>query len=242
MMPRPPVVSEGDKIAFRATRASEFRIVATFVEALNEGTLFDRPAHVFHEAAKARQLFQVMNLTTDNMIGTAIVQEAPPDARGHRPSAEVGGMMVHPAARGFGIASLLLRVVMVHELRSRRHDPGEAFIAHVIDGNDAPVHALLGAGFEVTGAVIVRPGEVDAEVGHMIPEGAEGVPMHGYRLDPKAFDSLIHGLWRFVHDEQRLIGDDVHGRAEVDFSDLLDPAWLCARVTHLRAQGRLPQD
>jgi GNAT superfamily N-acetyltransferase len=242
MMPRPPVIKDGDKIAFRFTRSSEFRIVATFVEALNEGTLFDRPPHVFHDAAKAKQLFQVINLSTDNLIGTAIVQEAPPDPSGRRASAEVGGMMVHPAARGFGIASLLLQVVMVHELRARRHDPGEAFIAHVIDGNEGPVHALLGAGFESTGPVIVRPGEVDADVAHMIPKGALGVPMHGYRLDPTAFDRLIHDLWRFVHDQERLVGDDVHGRAEVDFSELLDPAWLYARVSHLQALGRLPRD
>ena len=41
MLHRPPVVSDGDKIAFRVTRPSEARIAYTFIEALNEGTLFD---------------------------------------------------------------------------------------------------------------------------------------------------------------------------------------------------------
>ena len=81
------MVSDGDKIAFRVTRPSEALIAYTFIEALNEGTLFDRPARVFHEAAKARQLFHVVNRSTDNLIGTAIVQEAAADAKGHRASA-----------------------------------------------------------------------------------------------------------------------------------------------------------
>jgi len=149
-------------------------------------------------------------------------------------------MMVHPGARHFGIATLLLQVVMVHELRHRRHDRGEAFIAHVIDGNEAPVHALRSAGFACTGPVVVHPGEVDADVSHMIPAGASGVPMHSYRLEPETFDHLIHGLWRFVHEERCVVGDDVHGRAEVDFSELVAPEWLEREVAHLRAQGRLP--
>lgn len=240
MMHRPPVVRDGDRIVFRVTRPSEARIAATFVDALNEGTLFDRPMRVFQDAAKARQLFHVINSTTDTLIGTAIVQEAPPDAAGHRASAEVGGMMVHPGARHFGIATLLLQVVMVHELRHRRHDRGEAFIAHVIDGNEAPVHALRSAGFACAGPVVVHPGEVDADVSHMIPAGAAGVPMHGYRLEPEAFDHLIRGLWQFVHDERCLVGDEVHGHAEVDFSALVDPDWLEREVAQLRARGRLP--
>jgi len=240
MMHRPPVVRDGDRVSFRVTRPSEYRIAAAFIDALNEGTLFDRPARVYQEAAQARQLFHVLNLATDNIIGTAIVQEAPADERGHRASAEVGGLMVHPAARGFGLATLLLQVVMVHELRHRRHDRGEAFIAHVIDGNPGPVHALHTAGFEDTGPMIVHPGEVDADVSHMIPKGAAGVPMHGYHLDSKVFDHLIHGLWHFVHVDRGLIGDDAHGRAEVDFSDVLDAAWLDKEVAHLRSQDRLP--
>jgi GNAT superfamily N-acetyltransferase len=240
MLHRPPVVSDGNKIAFRVTRPSEARIASTFIEALNEGTLFGRPTRVFHEAAKARQLFHVVNRSTDNVIGTAIVQEAAADGKGHRASAEVGGMMVHPAARGFGIATLLLQVVMVHELRARRHDPGEAFIAHVVDGNQGPIYSLLSAGFEDAGPVIVRADDIDAAIAHMIPEGASGVPMHCYRFDPKSLDHLMHVLWRFVHEDRRLLGNDAHGHAEVDFSDMLEPAWLDAHIDDLRARGRLP--
>lgn len=241
MLHRPPVISDGDKIAFRVTRPSEARIVYTFIEALNEGTLADRPVRVFQEAARARQLFHVVNRRTDNLIGTAIVQEAAPDAKGRPSSAEVGGLMVHPAARGFGIATLLLQVVMVHELRARRHDPGETFIAHVVDGNQGPIHSLLSAGFEDAGPVVVHAGDIpDAAIAHMIAPGASGVPMHCYRFDPKSLDHLLHALWRFVHEDRRLLGDDIRGHAEVDFSDILDPAWIDAHIDDLRARGRLP--
>jgi hypothetical protein len=46
MIHRPPVVRDQDIIEIRLTPESEYRIPFTFIEALNEGTLFDRPAHV----------------------------------------------------------------------------------------------------------------------------------------------------------------------------------------------------
>ncbi len=49
---------------------------------------------------------------------------------------------------------------------------------------------------------------------------------------------LMHVLWRFVHEDRRLLGDDAHGHAEVDFSDMLDPAWIDAHIDDLRARGR----
>ena len=55
------------------------RIPFTFIEALNEGTLFDRPAHAFLDAARERRLFHVLNRTTDNIIGTGIIQSASGD-------------------------------------------------------------------------------------------------------------------------------------------------------------------
>ena len=177
----------------------------------------------------------MVNRSTDNLIGTAIVQEAAADAKGHRASAEVGGMMVHPAARGFGIATLLLQVVMVHELRARRHDPSEAFVAHVVDGNQGPIHSLLSAGFEDGARSSFAPTTSMPAIANTIPEGASGVPMHCYRFDPKSLDHLMHVLWRFVHEDRRLLGNDAHGHAEVDFSDMLDPAGIDADIDDLRA-------
>ena len=71
---RPSVVRDQDKVEVRLTEEAEYRIPFTFIEALNEGTLFDRPAHAFLEAARERRLFHVLNRTTDNIIGTGIIQ------------------------------------------------------------------------------------------------------------------------------------------------------------------------
>ena len=95
MIHRPPVVRDQDIIEIRLTPESEYRIPFTFIEALNEGTLFDRPAHVFREAARERRLFDVLNKTTDNLIGTGVIQLAFGDSK-RRKQAEIGGLMFHP--------------------------------------------------------------------------------------------------------------------------------------------------
>ena len=43
---RPSLFNDADILTFRQTPASDYRIPYTFVEALNEGTLFDRSARV----------------------------------------------------------------------------------------------------------------------------------------------------------------------------------------------------
>ena len=73
-MARPPVIRDQDRIDVRLTEEAEYRIPFTFIEALNQGTLFDRPAHAFLDAARERRLFHVLNRTTDNIIGTGIIQ------------------------------------------------------------------------------------------------------------------------------------------------------------------------
>jgi predicted GNAT family acetyltransferase len=79
-------------------------------------------------------LFHVVNRTTENILGTGVVQLA--SGRHKSPTqAEVGGLMVHPAARGFGIASLLVKVMMVYAVKeSGRDAPDEQYLAHVVDG------------------------------------------------------------------------------------------------------------
>jgi hypothetical protein len=55
---RPAVIRDQDRIDVRLTGEAEYRIPFTFIEALNEGTLFDRPAQAFLEAARERRLFR----------------------------------------------------------------------------------------------------------------------------------------------------------------------------------------
>jgi hypothetical protein len=121
MVHRPAMIKDQDRVEIRLTREAEYRLPFTFIEALNEGTLFDRPAHVFRDAARQHRLFHVVNRTTENILGTGVVQLT---SGGHKSctEAEVGGLMVHPAARGFGIASLLMKVMMVYAVKESGRD------------------------------------------------------------------------------------------------------------------------
>ena len=53
MVHRPAMIRDQDKVEIRLTREAEYRLPFTFIEALNEGTLFDRPAHVFRRCGPA---------------------------------------------------------------------------------------------------------------------------------------------------------------------------------------------
>ena len=163
----------------RLTGEAEYLIPFTFIEALNEGTLFDRPAHAFLEAARERRLFHVLNRTTDNIIGTGIIQSASGDESSTK-RAEVGGLMFHPAARGFGLCSLLVKIMMVYAIKeSGRDSPDEEYLAHVVDGNGLPLHSLLEAGFRPIGPVDVHRGDIDAVIDYMIKPGESVVHMQG---------------------------------------------------------------
>jgi hypothetical protein len=76
MMHRPAMIRDQDRVEIRLTREAEHRLPFIFIEALNEGTLFDRPAHVFRDAARQHRLFHVVNRNTENILGTGVVQRA----------------------------------------------------------------------------------------------------------------------------------------------------------------------
>ena len=228
MSVRPPVIRDQDKIDVRLTGEAEYLIPFTFIEALNEGTLFDRPAHAFLDAARERRLFHVLNRMTDNIIGTGIIQGSG-DERSTK-QAEVGGLMFHPAARGFGLCSLLVKIMMVYAVKeSGRDSPDEKYLAHVIDGNGAPLHALLEAGFRPIGPVDVRRGDIDAVIDYMIKGGECVVHMHGFVFDREAIQKLVLSLSKFVNEDHGVITrSDSAGdiRMTVDFSDVIPPTDL----------------
>ena len=62
-----------------------------------------------------RRLFHVLNRTTETIIGTGVIRiDVRPEAGG---AASGGGRpMFHPAARGFGLASLLVKIMMVYAI------------------------------------------------------------------------------------------------------------------------------
>jgi hypothetical protein len=126
------MIRDQDRVEIRLTREAEYRLPFTFIEALNDGTLFDRPAHLFCDAARKHRLFHVVNRTTDNILGTGVLQLASGGGKSTA-QAEVGSLMVHPAARGFGIASLLVKVMMVYAVKeSGRDAPDEQYLAHSV--------------------------------------------------------------------------------------------------------------
>jgi GNAT superfamily N-acetyltransferase len=236
MVHRPAMIKDQDRVEIRLTREAEYLLPFTFIEALNEGTLFDRPAHVFRDAARQHRLFHVVNRTTENILGTGVVQLT--GGRKSPAEAEVGGLMVHPAARGFGIASLLVKVMMVYAVKeSGRDAPDEQYLAHVVDGNGGTIHALLEAGFRPAGHVDIHRGDIDAVIDHMLKDGESAVRLQAFVFDREAMGKLVLSLWQFARQDCGLVtrsdeGGDV--RVTVDFSHVIPPAHLDAQVELLK--------
>ena len=138
--------------------------------------------------------------------------------------------MFHPAARGFGLASLLVKIMMVYAIKeSGRDSPDEEYLAHVIDGNGAPLHSLLEAGFRPIGPVDLHRGDIDAVIDHMIKGGESVVHMEGFVFDREAIGKLVLSLWKFVNEDHGVITrSDPAGdiRMTVDFSQVILPTDL----------------
>ena len=135
--------------------------------------------------------------------------------------------MVHPAARGIGIVGLMIKLRLVHRYAVlRTTDTEEDYIAHVVDGNRGPIHALVAAGFEDLGPMKLHPGEFDGHIEHMIAPGGDYVPMHAYRFNRDAIDNLIYDLWIFWHGGRELSLADRDLHVKVNFSGMVDPAFL----------------
>jgi hypothetical protein len=133
--------------------------------------------------------------------------------------------MFHPAARGFGLCSLLVKIMMLYAIKeSGRDSPGEEYLAHVIDGNGAPLHSLLEAGFRPIGPVDVHRGDIDAVIDHMIKGGESVVHMHGFVFDREAIGKLVSYLSKFVNEDHGVItrsGPTGDIRMTVDFSHVI---------------------
>src|SRR5215216_5241510 len=169
---RPSLFNDSDMLTFRQTPASEYRIPYTFVESLNEGTLFDRSARTFEEAARTQRLYDVVVGEDQRIIGAGMLQDTLKEADGQQRQEELGALMVHPAARGIGIVGLMIKLILVHRYAVlRTSDTEEDYIAHVVDGNRGPIHALLAAGFEDLGPMKLHPGELDGHIEHMMAPG-----------------------------------------------------------------------
>ena len=110
----PSLFIDSDVLTFRQTPASEYRVPYTFVESLNEGTLFDRSARTFEEAARTQRLYDVVVGEDQRIIGAGMLQDTFKEADGIHREEELGALMVHPAARGIGIVGLMIKLMLVH--------------------------------------------------------------------------------------------------------------------------------
>src|SRR3954453_12622375 len=216
---RPPLFSDSDMLTFRQTPASEYRIAYTFVESLNEGTLFDRSARTFEEAARTQRLYDIVVGEDQRIIGAGMLQDTLKEADGQQRQEGLGALMVHPAARGIGIVGLMIKLILVHRYAVLHTE--ESYIAHVVDGNRGPIHALLAAGFEDLGPMKLHPGEFDGHIEHMMAPGENYVPMHAYRFNRNTIENLINDLWTFWHGGRELRRTDRNLRVKVDFSGMV---------------------
>jgi hypothetical protein len=127
---------------------------------------------------------------------------------------------------------------MVHRpAMSGRDAPDEQYLAHVVDGNGGPIHALLDAGFTPAGHVEVHRGDIDAVIDHMLKDGESQVRLQAFVFDRQAVGKLVLSLWTFVREERGVITrSDGAGdiRVTVDFSHVIPPAHLDAQVERLK--------
>ncbi|MBK1633492.1 hypothetical protein CKO31_22635 [Thiohalocapsa halophila] len=227
--PIPAPFQAGNRIIFRLTAPDAYRIPFTFVEALNQGNLADRSGRVFAAAAQEGQLYEVIASDDDpldeRIIGAGLFQETFRSKDGTHHQEELGALMVHPGARGYGIMTLLVKLMMVHRFMvvlPARGEPGsEDNLAHVLDGNPGPIHGLTAAGFVPDGEVHVHAGELDATLSHMMQPGEDFVRAHAYRFDPTALDALCTELSTFQREGRRLGNTRTAMTLPVDFSSLL---------------------
>ena len=103
---RPSLFHDSDLLTFRRTPASEYRIPYTFVESLNEGTLFDRPARTFEEAARTQRLYDVVVGEDQRIIGAGMLQDTFKEADGNHREEELGALMCIPLSAALGSLAL----------------------------------------------------------------------------------------------------------------------------------------
>jgi hypothetical protein len=128
--------------------------------------------------------------------------------------------------------------MMVYAIKeSGRDAPDEEYLAHVVDGNGGPIHALLEAGFRPAGHVDVHRGEIDAVFEHMLKDGESAVRLQAFVFDRDAVGKLVLSLWKFVRQDRGLITRSEEAgdiRVTVDFSHVIPSAHLDAQVERLK--------
>ncbi len=214
---------DGDTLRLNVTKADDSRAVFTFVDTLNQGTLFDRPPSVFRNAAKEHRLFELQNASyNDALLGTLIIQDNHVDAVNQRRESELGGLVVHPGARGFRLGSLLTRLGLLHDLvRSKSEDWDSSYQAHFVQGNTDPEASFRKCGFVPVGDTVVHRGEIDASLEYMLQDGADGVTMKRVVFKDDHLPDLID-WYRHLQDNDHWFDNSETVRTRLDLSAIDD--------------------
>ncbi|MEM8620933.1 MAG: GNAT family N-acetyltransferase [Actinomycetota bacterium] len=172
---------------------SDMAAIKRFVDTFNEGMLFGRRVPELMRAANAHRLLVARAASpTGELIGTVVVSDDVVEPTLHTRTTEIGGLLVHPHARGRRVAGLLTRLALLHDLSaSSGADGAVTYVAHFVLGNDAPREAFRAAGFEPQGIVEVHPGDVDADISTLAAPGAHAVRMRSARFDPKHLAAIV---------------------------------------------------
>lgn len=218
----PTHIRQGDRLRLRMTDMADTRAVYTFVDTLNQGTLFDRPPSVFRNAVRQHRLFELENDSRDDtLIGTIIIQDNTVDEAAKQRQSELGGLVVHPGARGQRLASLLTRLSLLHDLiRTKTGGWDCQYQAHFTEGNTGPEAAFRKAGFVPAGDTIVHRGEVDASLEHMLEEGADGVVMKRVVFDAGNVGELV-SWFETLHENDFVFQHSNAIQTRLDLDELL---------------------
>ena len=159
----------------------------------SDGMLFDRRSPEVRRAADSHRLFTARNVSRgDALIGTVLVSDDRVDESRHVKTVEIGGVVVHPAARGRRVAGVLTRLALLHDLSATvRSGWSATYVAHFVVDNHAPRRAFRVAGFRPAGLVDVHSGDVDASVRNLFAPGADSIRMRIERFDPSRLGDLV---------------------------------------------------
>ena len=109
----------------------------------------------------------------------------------------------------------------------------EDYIAHVVDGNRGPIHALLAAGFEDLGPMKLHPGEFDGHIEHMMAPGRKLRAHACLPLQPRCHRQPDPRPMDLLACRRRAQAPGHKPAGKIDFSGLIDPAFLDVEVERI---------
>ena len=188
-------------IMFIRSKPKQADSVHAFVASRAERNLMKRDASYFREAAEEGRLIHVQWKHSGKIIGA--VSFAREFLDGGAVEYELTGLLLDPKVKGYGVGGRLVCAAMIY------HDGQEAdrdsdYIAHVVDGNRAPIGALTENGFRYSKVVHVPKGAAGGALDHLAEPGNDYIIGHRYEFDPAAINFLILSFDEFISHRLRL--------------------------------------